>query len=252
MKAAVDLLARPSFSSRVTVGRIVSEAGVSRATFYHHFGSRQALVAELNKAGFQVSAGGALRRRKTILDAAVMLFSQQGLRATTMEQIAEAACITKGAIYWHFKDKYDLFQSVIKRTSPLLSLLPGLEGQIEEPPQYLLPLIANAYLATSDNPDGVRLFRILFSEAPRMPEVADNFGRMARPALDFLERYLELQIKKGRLRPHDTCVSSRVFIGALLQYMMAREFIPLLSIEPLNSKTYVEKLVGILIQGVGI
>jgi TetR/AcrR family acrAB operon transcriptional repressor len=43
---------------------------------------------------------------------AMRLFSQQGVSSTSLAQIAQAAGVTRGAIYWHFKDKSDLFSEI--------------------------------------------------------------------------------------------------------------------------------------------
>lgn len=54
----------------------------------------------------------AARTRKKILDAAGEVFSRDGIAKTTLEQIAQQAGITRGAIYWHFKGKQDLLQAL--------------------------------------------------------------------------------------------------------------------------------------------
>lgn len=50
--------------------------------------------------------------RQHILDVALRLFSQQGVSSTSLAEIAKAAGVTRGAIYWHFKDKSDLFNEI--------------------------------------------------------------------------------------------------------------------------------------------
>ena len=54
----------------------------------------------------------ALATRQHILDVALRLFSQQGVSSTSLVDIARAAGVTRGAIYWHFKDKSDLFGEI--------------------------------------------------------------------------------------------------------------------------------------------
>ncbi|MDI3359892.1 multidrug efflux transporter transcriptional repressor AcrR [Lelliottia sp. V89_10] len=54
----------------------------------------------------------ALETRQHILDVALRLFSQQGVSSTSLAQIAQAAGVTRGAIYWHFKNKSDLFSEI--------------------------------------------------------------------------------------------------------------------------------------------
>ena len=47
--------------------------------------------------------------RQKILSAAERVFYEKGVSNTTLEEIAKAAGVTRGAIYWHFANKTDLF-----------------------------------------------------------------------------------------------------------------------------------------------
>ncbi len=58
--------------------------------------------------------------RSHILDTAELVFEQHGVSGTSLGEIAKAAGLTRGAIYWHFKDKADLFNAMMERvTLPL-------------------------------------------------------------------------------------------------------------------------------------
>jgi TetR/AcrR family acrAB operon transcriptional repressor len=57
----------------------------------------------------------ALETRSRILDAAEEVFHQQGAARTSLADIAQAADVTRGAIYWHFKNKSDLFDAMCER-----------------------------------------------------------------------------------------------------------------------------------------
>lgn len=57
----------------------------------------------------------ALATRGSILDAAEQLFQVKGVSRTSLQDIAEAAGVTRGAVYWHFKDKVDLFDAMMAR-----------------------------------------------------------------------------------------------------------------------------------------
>jgi TetR/AcrR family acrAB operon transcriptional repressor len=59
----------------------------------------------------------ALETRSRILDAAERVFSRRGVSRTSLDDIARAAGVTRGAIYWHFKDKADLFGAMIGRVA---------------------------------------------------------------------------------------------------------------------------------------
>ena len=61
--------------------------------------------------------------RNALIDAAERLFDSQGVSRTSLQDIAQAAGATRGAIYWHFKDKADLFNAMMERaTGPLEQL----------------------------------------------------------------------------------------------------------------------------------
>lgn len=57
----------------------------------------------------------AAETRLKILDAAERMFFEHGVTQTSLEQIAEAAGVTRGAIYWHFSNKVDLFRALHER-----------------------------------------------------------------------------------------------------------------------------------------
>lgn len=62
----------------------------------------------------------ALATRAKLLDSAESLFQSQGVSRTSLQDIARRAGATRGAIYWHFKDKADLFNAMMERvTLPL-------------------------------------------------------------------------------------------------------------------------------------
>jgi TetR/AcrR family acrAB operon transcriptional repressor len=59
----------------------------------------------------------ALATRHRLLDAAESVFAEMGVSRTTLQGIAQAAGVSRGAIYWHFKNKADLFNAMMERTT---------------------------------------------------------------------------------------------------------------------------------------
>lgn len=58
--------------------------------------------------------------RSHILDTAELVFERHGVSGTSLAEIAKAAGVTRGAIYWHFENKADLFNAMMERvTLPL-------------------------------------------------------------------------------------------------------------------------------------
>ena len=90
----------------------------------------------------------AARTRIAIMDAALTCFERHGLASSTLDQIAAEAGCSKGAIYWHFKGKLEIFRAIREDTTlPMLdradmSLLHGCESPpLARIEAYLLDVI---------------------------------------------------------------------------------------------------------------
>ena len=57
----------------------------------------------------------ALATQAQLLDAAERVFAEKGVSRTSLQDIAQAAGVTRGAIYWHFTNKADLFNAMMAR-----------------------------------------------------------------------------------------------------------------------------------------
>lgn len=100
--------------------------------------------------------------RDSILDAAEKLFVEQGVSRTTLQHIASAAGVTRGAIYWHFDDKGALFNAMMERaTLPLEGELAVLDSAASPDPlddlrSYMLAVLRR----TVEDPQARRVFEI--------------------------------------------------------------------------------------------
>jgi TetR/AcrR family acrAB operon transcriptional repressor len=100
--------------------------------------------------------------RDSILDAAEKLFVEQGVSRTTLQHIASAAGVTRGAIYWHFDDKGALFNAMMERaTLPLEAELQVLdEAESADPLADLRDYMLAVLRRTVEDPGARRVFEI--------------------------------------------------------------------------------------------
>jgi TetR/AcrR family transcriptional regulator, acrAB operon repressor len=76
----------------------------------------------------------ALTTRNKLLDSAECLFQSQGVSRTSLQDIARRAGATRGAIYWHFQDKADLFNAMMERvTLPLEAVFDDGSDSLQSP-----------------------------------------------------------------------------------------------------------------------
>ena len=112
--------------------------------------------------------------RNAILDAAELLFQEHGVSRTSLAEIAAAAGVTRGAIYWHFTNKADLFDAMVQRVfGQLEAKLAELEETPDENPVDLLRKLAFHFLERVVNdPSYFRMVEISWHKCEYVGEMA--------------------------------------------------------------------------------
>src|ERR1700682_3915435 len=92
--------------------------------------------------------------RHRLLDAAEHVFHEKGVAHASLEEIAAAAEVTRGAIYWHFKDKAELFDAMMQRVVlPVEEMLAHSDCCAEaDPLEFLRPGTPDVLLRTRRRP----------------------------------------------------------------------------------------------------
>ena len=108
--------------------------------------------------------------RAAIVEAAIERFTADGFARTSMDGVAGAARVTKGAVYHHFRDKAELFEAafVVMEQRLLARVAAGVEGITD--PWELMAAGVEIYLEECSEP---QFRRIALEEAP----AALGFGR---------------------------------------------------------------------------
>src|SRR5690242_18228073 len=103
----------------------------------------------------------ALATRSRILDAAERLFARQGVSRTSLHDIAAAAGVTRGAVYWHFAGKGELFDAMLTRvTLPLETAAAGAVAAAPDPLDEVRARFLEALRVTSKDARTRRVFDI--------------------------------------------------------------------------------------------
>ena len=189
-------------------------AGVSRASFYRHFKSRQALLEALEVAP---EPGTADR----ILEAAVDLVGETGVAALSMEEVAEQARVSRATLYRLFPGKPALLLALVETYSPLEPVAALLASRSDDPPELLMPELARtAYRATAGR---TGLMRALFFEVSGLsPETEEVASRTVIRVVGLLVMYVTSQMSAGRLRRTHPLLALQAFIGPVLFHILTR------------------------------
>ena len=194
-----------------------------------------------------------LETRNAILDAAELVFQDKGVSSTSLADIALAAGVTRGAIYWHFKDKADLFDAMIERIfEPVESRMAELEGEFVGDPVAALCSLALFFLGRIANDDHYfRLIEISWHKCEYVGEMArirDDHLECGTRYLAISERAFALARERGLLpataSPHCAAVGLVAIVdGLVVNWTLNREQFPL--------EEYAPKLIGIFLDGLG-
>ena len=145
--------------------------------------------------------------RNGILDAAEHVFSEHGVSRTSLEDIAQAAGVTRGAIYWHFKDKSDLFAAMVNRvTLPMEAMVArSSDESVEDPIASLKACAVSALMRTATDPQVQRVFDVVTHKCEYLGDMAGVNGRISsiqKGCVDRSEQAIRNAIKRGLLPAH--------------------------------------------------
>ena len=159
--------------------------------------------------------GPSPRKRQAILGAARGLFLQRGYGATSMEDVAVHAGVSKQTVYAHFMDKARLFDELVRGDiansessgHPLIEELPDTDDVERD-----LRTFARAFLADVMQPELLRLRRVLIGEAERFPELARAWYEAGpRTSCLVFAAWFEKLDGRGVLRTPDPLLAAEYF-----------------------------------------
>lgn len=201
-----------------TVARIAQAAGMSRASFYRAFDSRDAVFEALEVA----PAPGT---RERILEAALDMVGTAGLAALSMDELADRAQVSRATLYRLYPGKSALFTALVYAYSPLEPVIAVLTSMEGEPPERVMPEVARAVYHTihGRGVDHTGLLRTLFFEVSGLSSDTEEAAREAIGRLvGAMVRYVTAQMGAGTLRAMHPMLALQAFIGPIFFHLMTR------------------------------
>lgn len=175
------------------------------------------------------SKADAEQTRTAILDAAEQLFFDHGVSCTTLAHIAAAAGVTRGAIYWHFANKNDLFNAMLERIRlPFRMMLSELQQANEQSTlAQVKDVICRSMLLVEQEPQYYRVLTVVFHRCEYVEElnpVVAQQKELNQEVIATLTLAFNRALDNGELnpniRPEDAAISlNALFVGLLSQYL---------------------------------
>ncbi len=169
----------------------------------------------------------ALETRNALLDTAEKLFSERGVSRTSLADIAEATGVTRGAIYWHFTDKADLFCEMVARvTMPMEDAPCQVDHRTAADPLASIRAMMVSMLARiAADAQTRRVFHIVFHKCEYVDEmkpVWKRFSDMQVNCLKGIEQGLAAAVARGSLGAGLDTRSAALGLHALVDGLMRK------------------------------
>ena len=238
MSAAREVLAD---DAGAPVAVIAQRAGVSRATFYRHFGSRELL---LRSVALEPRPDATAR----ILAAAKDMLITTSLAELSMEDLAAAAGVSRGTLYRLVPGKAALLGGLIHAYSPFDAVREIVATHPDDPPEVVFPLVGRAVVGVAGERLG--LMRAVFHEVTAGSGPAlEGFRPLFEQTLGVLARYMAGQMAAGRIRPMHPVLALQAFVGPVFFHLMTRPSIERVVPLGVDPESAVDELVASALRG---
>lgn len=146
--------------------------------------------------------------RQQLIDAARQVFLQRGVSRTTVEHIAAAAGVTRGAVYWHFSNKTELFRAM--REQVLLPLIDHMDDTLlvegpEDPLTRIERFLSGTMQFLSEDLTTRQTYEIMMIKCEYVDEFAEVLRQILQNCKSIVEKvrltYERAKIN-GLLRDH--------------------------------------------------
>lgn len=175
--------------------------------------------------------------KDSILEAATKVFIENGFSNSSLEQIAKKAGVTRGAIYWHFNNKMDIFKALHDQLyTPFTDMiLKDLEIDNPKPLKQLEELCTKLLLDLEKIPQKKRILTIFFLKCDysgEMEKVLECQSERKKESMRLFAQYFDRAKKKGHLTKNaDSCVLTislmSYITGIVYEYLRSPNLIDL-------------------------
>ncbi|WP_374345036.1 TetR/AcrR family transcriptional regulator [Phenylobacterium sp.] len=166
----------------------------------------------MNSAALDTAHGS---NRDRLIAQARRLFAQCGYADVSVDEVAAAAGLTKGAVYYQFKDKADLFKAAC------LAVMDDVARHVDRNGRGLnlpkLALLANGAGRLFDAYESEEAHRLLLIDGPAVMGFAEWTAMMEPVGVCLVENAMRHYVDAGLVKPHQSKILSQLLFGAFIQ-----------------------------------
>ncbi|USG64407.1 TetR family transcriptional regulator [Brevibacillus ruminantium] len=227
-KAVIEMAHRIPHD-KVTFADVAKLSGLHWTTVQRYFGNKEAMKTFILQNYENPSMADT---RTKILNSANRVFAKHGYSRATLDLIAHEAGMTKGAVYWHFSSKSDLFLTLCELSlDHLQSRLPKQVQEVltsDHPMESLRLLLVSEFESCKEDRGERTLLFFEFVSNIREPLVQEKlnaaFTKLILSTSIFLEEMQRKHLISEDSDPHELAITIHALInGAVLMWLISPE-----------------------------
>jgi len=166
-------------------------------------------------------------RPTEILDAALLVFSEQGYARTKLEEVARKAGVSKGTVYLYFESKDALFRAMVRAyVAEALLQVREIVRQHQGTSEALLLQIMEVIWTSMRTEGKARLSKLVHSELANFPELARfYFAEVVIPSRELVSEIITRGIKSGEFIKVNPDFVGRTICVTLLQWASNQRYL---------------------------
>lgn len=191
-------------------------------------------------------------RPEEILTAALDAFADRGFAATTLEDIAQRAGVTKGTIYLYFENKEAVFQAVVRESIvPAIELGERFVAEHRGTARALLGELIRKWWELIGETRAAAIPKLVMAESANFPALARfYYEAVIRRGKALFAGVIERGIAAGEFRPLDVQLTVGLAIAPLVHAVVLQHSLLKCVPEPVNLRAYVDAHVEIFLRGI--
>lgn len=186
----------------------------------------------------------AMLTRQSILDAAFKCFFENGFNKTTLDMIAREASVTRGAVYWHFKDKSEIYREVVKNTlyeNDVVQFAHSLSAEL----RYEEKLYEIFWYAQNENNKIVFIYKVLnfVSQAEEFADLKEAIQMEKIKLFRYFTEETRMHIQKNGL----VCSDAEEYGSVLFLFFEGMFLMKNISVGLKKDRAHIEKYIRIIV-----
>ena len=160
----------------------------------------------------------AAKTRQKLIDAGFKVFSKKGYSTTRLTDIAGEAGLTRGAIYWHFGGKLEIYQALIEEIFANIQKFIGEIISTELTPlEKIIQLMSDTFVKLEKDDifhDIIKIATLKTERSYELKFIEKEFSKLKKYIFELLNTFIIAALSKGEIRSY----SSIVYVQCLKQF----------------------------------